>query len=367
MQSDADSAELSVDLRQDGPIPLDLGFSCRGGGMVALFGPSGGGKTTVLRAIAGLYRPASARVKLREATWADTARGIWLPPHQRRCALMFQDYALFPHMTARQNILAAMGDQARDVRERRAAELLSLIELSDLAERRPDELSGGQRQRVALARAVARDPAVLLLDEPFAAIDRRVRVALYDQLAKLQRTVAGPVILVTHDFDEVVRLCDRLIVVDHGRVIEQGSVQELASRSDIPQLAAYFDPGAVLDVRVEEHCPQRQLTRLGFGAGDLWAPLMTIAMGAEVRVRIPAREVTLALHPVADVSTHNCVAVTVAAIDAAVDPALALVRLSLGHQFLLAQVTRDAVARLQLSPGRKVYALVKSVAVLPRA
>lgn len=363
----ADIAELVVEARQDGPIPLDLAFSCRGGESVALFGPSGGGKTTVLRTIAGLYQPASARVTLCGAVWMDTASGIRVPVHRRRCALMFQDYALFPHMTARQNIQASMGDQSRDVRERRAAELLTLTEMTDFAERRPDELSGGQRQRVALARAVARDPEVLLLDEPFSAIDRRVRVTLYDQLARLRRAVSGPVILVTHDFNEVVRLCDRLIVLDHGRVVAQGAVHELASRSDIPQLAAYFDPGAVMDVRIVEHRADRQLTRLAFASGELWAPLMEIAIGAEVRIRIPAREVTLALRPVEDVSTHNCLAVTVAAIDAAVDPALALIRLSIGDQFLLAQVTRDAVSRLQLSPGRAVYALVKSVAVLPRA
>jgi molybdate transport system ATP-binding protein len=367
MRADVDVAELIVEAKQAGPIPLDLAFSCRGGEMVALFGPSGGGKTTVLRTISGLYQPASARVTLRGSVWTDTARGVFVPPHRRRCALMFQDYALFPHMTARQNILAAMSDQTPAAREARAAELLALTELIDFAERRPDQLSGGQRQRVALARAVARDPAVLLLDEPFSAIDRRVRVALYDQLARLRLAVSGPVVLVTHDFNEVVRLCDRLIVLDQGRIVAQGSVHELASRSDIPQLAAYFDPGAVMDVRVVEHSPQRQLTRLGFGAGELWAPLMAIPAGEQVRLRIPAREVTLALRPVADVSTHNCLAVTVAAIDASVDPALALIRLAVGEQFLLAQVTRDAVSRLQLSPGRAVYALVKSVAVLPRA
>jgi molybdate transport system ATP-binding protein len=173
-------------------------------------------------------------------------------------------------------------------------------------------------------------------------------------------------VLVTHDFDEVVRLCDRVIVLDQGKIVAQGEVHELASRSDVPQLASYFDPGAVITMRVEEHDAARQLTRLGFDGGSLWAPRLPLATGAVVRIRIPAREVTLALHAVEDISTHNCLPATVVRIDAAVDPALALLRLQVGAEFLLAQLTRDAVSRLQLATGGTVFALIKSVAVLRR-
>lgn len=366
MGVDGAAAVLAFEARQSAPIPLDLAFSCAGGEMVALFGSSGSGKTTILRTIAGLYTPVTARVALADHVWTDTSHRIALAAHRRRCALVFQDYALFPHWSVRDNILAAMGELPRAARAARLRELLAMTELADLAGRRPAELSGGQRQRVALARAVAREPAVLLLDEPFSAIDRRLRSALYEPLVRLRRTVSGPVILVTHDFDEVVRLCDRLIVLDRGRIVAAGSVHELASRSDIPQLAVHFDPGAVLDVRVVQHDVQRRLTRLAFDGGELWAPQMTLAAGTDVRIRIPAREVTLALYPVADLSTHNCIACEVAAIDAAVDPALALVRLHVGAAFLLAQITRDAVSRLRLRPGLPVFALVKSVAMLPQ-
>jgi molybdate transport system ATP-binding protein len=357
-------ARLTVEARQNGPIPLDASFECESGQTLALFGPSGGGKTTLLRTIAGLYRPLQARVALGSELWTDTARGMWVAAHRRACSLMFQDYALFPHMSARENIAAAMGARPRVERLRRAEKLLATTELGDCADRLPAELSGGQRQRVALARAVARDPAVLLLDEPFSAIDRRLRVSLYGPLLALRRTLAGPTVLVTHDFDEVVRLCDRVVVLDRGAIVAQGEVHELASRSDVPQLASYFDPGAVMAVRVVEHCGARQLTRLEFDGGVIWAPLLALAVGSTVRIRIPAREVTLALGPVTDVSTHNCLPVTVAAVDAAVDPALAVLRLSIGSQFLLAQVTRDAVSRLRLSSGSAAFALVKSVAVL---
>ena len=194
-------------------------------------------------------------------------------------------------------------------------------------------------------------------------MDRRLRVALYEPLLALRRRVAGPTVLVTHDFDEVVRLCDRVVVLDQGAIVAQGEVHELASRSDVPQLASYFDSGAVITMRVAEHSAARQLTRLDFAGGSLWAPALPHAIDAVVRIRIPAREVTLALRPVDDLSTHNCLPATVVRIDAAVDPAL---RLQIGAEFLLAQLTRDAVSRLQLAPGSPAFALIKSVAVLKR-
>jgi molybdate transport system ATP-binding protein len=218
---------LFVTLRQSGPIALDLAFSCAAGELIALIGPSGAGKTTVLRAIAGLYRPASGRIRCGGETWFDSDGGINRPAHRRRVGLVFQSYALFPHLTALGNIAAALGDLPSDKRRQRAEQLLGLVNLDGLGERRPAELSGGQQQRVALARALARDPEVLLLDEPFSAVDRRTRRILRDELIELRRTVRAPIILVTHDIDEAAALADRLIVIDAGIILQQGPAAEL--------------------------------------------------------------------------------------------------------------------------------------------
>ena len=205
---------LSVSLRQPAPIPLDVEFTCDPGDVLAIFGPSGSGKTTILRSIAGLYRPEHASVRSGAETWSDTAAGTFAPPHRRAVGFVFQEYALFPHLTARGNVMTALGHRPRGERRARAEQLLAWCTCPGSHDRRPHELSGGERQRVALARALAREPAVLLLDEPFAAVDRTVRRRLQDEIDELRRTLDIPLVLVTHDFDDVVRLATHLLILD---------------------------------------------------------------------------------------------------------------------------------------------------------
>ncbi|HVL73179.1 MAG TPA: ABC transporter ATP-binding protein [Beijerinckiaceae bacterium] len=214
---------LALEARQGAPIPLDLALTCPEGELLAIVGPSGSGKSTILRTVAGLYRPAAARVICAGEVWCDTARGIDVPTHRRRVGLVFQSYALFPHMTALANVATALGHRPRGERRARALELLDLMHLAPLAERRPAELSGGQQQRVAVARALARDPAVLLLDEPFSAVDRPTRRRLHGDLDGLRRRLRVPIVLVTHDLDEAASLADRMVVIDRGRILQAGS------------------------------------------------------------------------------------------------------------------------------------------------
>jgi len=221
---------LSLALKQDAPIPLDVSLSTRRGELLALIGPSGSGKTTVLRSIAGLYRPAGGRITAGGETWLDTDAGIDLAPQARRVGLVFQDYALFPHLTALDNVRLAMLGEKESERTRRAKDLLARVHLAGLEARRPDQLSGGERQRVALARALARNPKVLLLDEPFSAVDRMTREPLKEELAGLHRALDIPIVLVTHDLEEAQSLADRICVLERGKALQIGTPEDIRLR-----------------------------------------------------------------------------------------------------------------------------------------
>ncbi|MGD9830147.1 MAG: ABC transporter ATP-binding protein [Hyphomicrobiaceae bacterium] len=233
----AEPASLEVRLRQTHPIPLDATFTCRAGQLLALVGPSGSGKTTILRAIAGLVEVADGRIACNGQAWLDRAAGVHLAPQARRVGLVFQDYALFPHMTAAENVATPLRHLPPDERTRRARELLDLVNLKGLEERRPEALSGGQRQRVALARALAREPAVLLLDEPFSAVDQMTRERLKRELVALRARLRIPIVLVTHDLNEAVALADRMVVLYRGETLQEGPPEDIRQRPLSPIVA----------------------------------------------------------------------------------------------------------------------------------
>lgn len=244
---------LAVSLKAAGPIPLDVGFVCAAGEALALVGPSGSGKSTILRAIAGLHRPTHGRVTVKGAVWLDTAQMIDVPPHRRRTGLVFQSYALFPHMTALGNVRAALGHLPREARGPRARDLLSLVHLSGLEERKPADLSGGQRQRVAVARALARDPDVLLLDEPFSAVDKVTRRKLHDELRELGRAFRIPTIFVTHDFDEAAVVANRMCLIDRGTLLQTGAPWDILARPVSDQAARLVDVRNLFEAWIAGH------------------------------------------------------------------------------------------------------------------
>ncbi len=235
------AAGLQVDLIQAAPIPLAASFTCAPGEVLALVGPSGSGKSTILRSIAGTCRPTDGSVRVNGDVWFSGSDGVHLPAHRRAVGMVFQSYALFPHMSALANIMAAMGQVPPRERAGRAQSLLDLVHLAGLERRRPAELSGGQQQRVAVARALARQPKVLLLDEPFSAVDKATRQRLYREIAELRRVLNMPVVLVTHDLDEAIMLADRLVVLHHGRTLQAGTPEAVTTRPASVEVARLVD------------------------------------------------------------------------------------------------------------------------------
>jgi molybdate transport system ATP-binding protein len=248
--AEAGARGLVVRVAQDAPIPLDATLTCAAGETLALVGPSGSGKTTILRCIAGLHRAATGRIECAGAVWYDAAARIDRTPQQRSVGFVFQTYALFPHLSALGNVAAALGALPRREREARAHELLARVHLTGLEARKPARLSGGQQQRVAVARALARDPQVLLLDEPFSAVDRVTRQKLYRELSELRRSLALPIVLVTHDLDEAAMLSDRMTILHRGRTLQSGTPRDVMARPADALVARLVDLRNVFEGRM---------------------------------------------------------------------------------------------------------------------
>jgi molybdate transport system ATP-binding protein len=362
--SDTTAPHRGIDVRihQTEPIPLVLGFSVAPGELLALIGPSGSGKTTTLRSIAGLHEPGEGRVVCAGSVWYDSAAGVSLSPRRRRVGLVFQSYALFPHLSAAENIMESLVDLPVAERRERADTLLERVHLDGLGERRPAQLSGGQRQRVAVARALARRPDVLLLDEPFSAVDQTTRRSLQHDMAELRRDLSMPVILVTHDIDEVARLADTVVLLSEGKVAATGAVNDVLARLDLPDIADRLDAGTVLTAVVKANDPADGVTRLDHPAGTITLPLTGEAIGSRVRLRVRARDVALAIGEPGRISIRNRLAATVTEI-AQLPSGTIDVKLNAGGEPLIAQVMPDAVRELELAPGKAVTALIKSAAL----
>ena len=228
---------LRARLRQTAPIPLEAELACAPGELLALVGPSGSGKLTLLRCLAGLHTAAAGSIQCNGTTWFDPEQGINLPVQARRIGFVFQSYALFPHLTALGNVAAALGHLPATSRNARAHELLSLVHLDGLEHRKPSALSGGQQQRVAVARALAREPAVLLLDEPFSAVDQVTRRKLQQELARLRGHLNIPMLLVTHDLDEARMLADRMAILHRGSTLQTGTPDRVMTQPDNAAIA----------------------------------------------------------------------------------------------------------------------------------
>jgi molybdate transport system ATP-binding protein len=345
-----------------GAFRLDAKFQVERPGVTALFGPSGAGKTSIVNAIAGLLRPDDGRIVLSGETLVDTAARVFTPARRRRVGYVFQDSRLFPHLSVANNLRFGWRRMGRRAGQAEFDEILDLLGLEALLDRKPARLSGGEKSRVALGRALLAAPRLLLLDEPLAALDAARKAEILPYLERLRDRARLPMLYVTHSVDEVSRLADEIIVLDRGRVAAQGSVFDLLSDPGMGALVPAH--GAVFPARVAEHLPDG-LTALGFDGGTLFVPRLARSVGAPLRLRLRADEVMLALARPEAISANNILPAEVIALhhvgDANVD-----VGLLCGNVRLIARITRASAMRLSLNPGAKTFAIVKAVTIDPQ-
>lgn len=341
-------------------LDVDLVLPARG--VTAVFGPSGCGKTSLLRVIAGLEH-AAGRVAIDGEVWQDDATDVFVPTHRRDIGYVFQDAALFPHLTVRRNLDYGRSRVAADRRRIAHERTIELLGIAPLLDRQPATLSGGERQRVAIARALALSPRLLLMDEPLAALDAERKAEILPYLDRLHREFAMPVLYVSHALDEVARLADHLVLMEGGRTTRQGPLSDLLSRVD-PPVRLGEEVGAVFEGTVAERDPRWHLARVAFDGGELWVRDGGAALGQRVRVRILARDVSVASSHHEDASFLNALPARVTACADEEDPALALVQLRMGGTPLLARLTRRSIDRLGLVPGLQVWAQIKAVALV---
>jgi len=356
---------IHADLQVEWPgFSLEVDERLPSRGVTALFGHSGSGKTTLLRCIAGLEHAATGRLSFNGDVWQDA--DTWIPTHRRPIGYVFQEASLFPHLTVLGNLRYGQkrirGQDTRDARFS-LAHAIELLGIGHLLERRPASLSGGERQRVGIARALAVSPRLLLMDEPLAALDLARKQEILPYLERLHDDLEIPVLYVSHAPDEVARLADHLVVMDAGRVLASGPLNDTLSRLDLP-IRLGEDAGVVLDGRVAERDERWHLLRVACCSTSLWVRDTGAAIGDHARIRILARDVSIAHEPKTGTSILNTLRARVLSLGDDAHPALSLVKLDVAGSPVLSRVTHRSAEQLGLTPGMDVWLQIKAVALL---
>ena len=345
-------------IRHDfGAFALDAAFKVERPGITALFGPSGAGKTTIVNAIAGLFRPREGRIVLEGQAVFDSSSGIFIPPNARRAPTVFQDARLFPHMSVRDNLLFGWKRAPTRIPQSEIDHVIDLLGIDALLDRQPAKLSGGEKGRVALGRALLASPRLLLLDEPLAALDAARKAEIMPFLERLRDEAKVPMIYVTHALDEVTRLADAMIFLKNGKVAAQGSMFDLLS-----DLEGVY--GAVFPATIKDHRPDG-LSTLIFDGGAMLIPHIDRKPGDKLRVRLRAEDIMLAREEPGAISANNILPVLVTAVRNS-GVSHADVQLACGNTKLVARITQASVARLTIAPGQNMFAVIKSVIVDPQ-
>jgi molybdate transport system ATP-binding protein len=324
-------------------------------GTTAVFGASGAGKTTLLRVVAGLDRPARGRVACSDAVWDDAT--VHVPAHRRRVGYVFQDGRLFVHLSVAGNLRFAER-HARAPGPITMPDAVAALDLEDLLERGPLSLSGGEQQRIALARALLTNPRLLVMDEPLSSLDaaRRREIAAY--IERVPERFGVPILYVTHDIDEVIRLADRMLLLSRGRVAAHGTVKEILGRRDLWPLTGRLEAGSILEAGVVAH--SAGMTALSLEGQTLRMPQIAAPEGTTIMLRVHARDVAIATQRPSNLSIRNVLTARLSSIDLD-ETVYAELLLEIGAQTLRARITREALEELKLASGQTVYALIKSV------
>ena len=345
---------------QRGDFTLDSQFSIPAKGVTALFGSSGCGKTTLLRAIAGLESDQTGYLKVGDMVWQQ--ENNFVPPHKRQVGYVFQEASLFEHMNVLRNLEYGLKRVATAQRRVSLDHVIELLGIEGLLQRKPESLSGGERQRVAIARALAVSPRLLLMDEPLAALDQNRKQEVLPYIESMHKELEIPVIYVSHSLEEVAQLADHLILMESGRVVDSADIHDMFTRLDLP-LAHELDASAIINATVTGFDEKYHLMFLEFAGGSITVAGQALNKGDEVRLRLVARDVSLTLEHQSSTSILNIFAATVDEI-VSTGPAQMIIKLLANGIPMLSKITRKSAAELELEPGKKVYAQVKSVALL---
>jgi molybdate transport system ATP-binding protein len=348
-----------------GAFQLDVVFVAGAPGLTALFGPSGAGKTTVINAIAGLLRPKAGRISVNGRVLFDSEAGISVSGRRRRVGYVFQDARLFPHLDVEANIRFGWRRAAARVPETEVARIVEMLGLGRLLRRKPVYLSGGEKARVSIARALLADPAILLLDEPLAALDAMRKNEILPYLECLRDEAQIPMLYVSHSLDEVSRLATDIVFLREGRVIAAGSIFDVLTDLQLPDLTGSAPYGAVIETTVSRHLPGERLSVLAFAGGELSVPLLQKPTGTRLRTHIRAEDIMLAREEPRAISANNVLPAKISAFRER-PPAHVDVRLVCRETVLIARITHASFVRLALQADEKVFAIVKSVTVVPQ-
>lgn len=342
---------------------LDVNLTLPGQGISVLYGASGSGKTTLLRCVAGLEKAPSACLKVDGVVWQDHASGVFLPPWRRPLGYVFQESSLFSHLNVHDNLRFGVRREGKGLHPAALDEAIALLGLENLLQRRTDQLSGGERQRVAIARALALQPRLLLLDEPLASLDHARRKDILPWLERLRDEIHIPMLYVTHAADEVARLAHTLVVMAQGKALAVGPVADVLAGIDSP-VELGDDVGALLEGVVQERDARWHLAKVQVAGGALWLRDAGLAVGHKVRLRVLARDVSLATSEPSHTSIQNILPCVVDSLAPDHHPSQVLVRLRFGDSIFVARITARAADSLALASGQSVWAQVKSVALV---